>query len=93
LSVAKKITINNINDNHVGNKNSGDPICYRLQTLNNPFTNIRFNHTSTKEMDKIMKSLKTVNSYGYDEVYTKILKMSSPFISSPLHHVCNKPLS
>ena len=44
-------------------------------------------------MDKIMKPLKTVSSYGYDEVYAKILKMSSPFISSPLNHVCNKPLS
>jgi hypothetical protein len=62
LSVAEKVTINKINNNHVANKNNSDPVCYLLQTFNSPFTNIKFNHTSTKELDKIMKSLKTVSS-------------------------------
>jgi hypothetical protein len=95
LSVAEKITVNKINDNPVANKNSSDPTCYWSHTLSSPFTNIKFNHTTTKQMDKIMKSLKTVSSYGYDEISTKILvlKISSPFISSPSHHVCNKPSS
>jgi len=30
--------------------------------------------------------------YGYDEISTKILKISYPFISSPLNYVCNKIL-
>ena len=30
------------------------------------------------------------NSCGYDEISTKILKISSPFISSPLNYICNK---
>jgi hypothetical protein len=31
--------------------------------------------------------------YGYDEVSTKILKISTPFIISPLNFTCNKALS
>jgi len=61
--------------------------------LYSPFTHIKFNHTSTKEIDKITKFLKSLSSCGYDEVYIKIWKMISPFISSPLYHVCNKSLS
>jgi hypothetical protein len=42
-----------------------------------------------KKMNWIIKSLKTNNSYGYDEICTKILKISSPFTSSPLNYICN----
>ena len=48
--------------------------------------------TTTKETEQIIKSLKTKNSYGYDEISTKILKMSGPFISSPINYICNKML-
>jgi hypothetical protein len=37
--------------------------------------------------------LKTKNSKGYDEISVKILKISTPFISSPLTHICNRVLS
>jgi Notch-like protein len=30
------------------------------------------------------------NSYGYDEISTVILKVSAPFIGSPLNYICNK---
>jgi hypothetical protein len=30
------------------------------------------------------------NTYGYDEISTKLLKASSVYISSPLNHLCNK---
>src|SRR5215469_8730390 len=40
-----------------------------------------------------MKELKNKNSCGYDEITTKILKISSPFIVSPLTHKCNRMLS
>jgi len=36
--------------------------------------------------------LKIKESYGYDEVSTKILKISAPFISSPLSYICNKSM-
>jgi hypothetical protein len=40
-----------------------------------------------------MKSLKTRHSSGYIEIFVKILKLSAPFVSSPLTYLCNKSLS
>jgi hypothetical protein len=48
--------------------------------------------TTVKEIEQIIKSLKTKNSHGYNKILTKILKISSPFISSPLNYICNKIL-
>ena len=41
----------------------------------------------------IIKSLNTKNSHGYDEISTKLLKPSPPFILSPLTRICNKSLA
>ena len=51
-----------------------------------------FKNTSPKEIEKIINSLKIQESSGYDEVSTKILKSSAPFISSPLGYICNKSM-
>ena len=48
---------------------------------------------TTKEIEKIIKSLKSKNSYGYDEIPLKILEESKPFFISPLTDICNKSLS
>ena len=32
------------------------------------------------------------NSYGYDEISTKVLQISAPFISSPLCYISNKSM-
>ena len=56
------------------------------------YPNIKFRYTSKKEIEKIIKSLKTKNAQGYDEISVKILKWSAPFISSPLTYICNKSL-
>jgi hypothetical protein len=53
--------------------------------------NLKF--VSSKEVEKIIKSLKIKNSSGYDGISTKLLKISSSFISSPLTYICNKSLS
>jgi hypothetical protein len=37
--------------------------------------------------------LKSKNSSGYDEISTKIIKISKPFIISPLINICNKVLA
>jgi len=37
-------------------------------------------------------SFKTSNSFGYDEVPTKILKLCSLFISPPLNCICKRTL-
>jgi hypothetical protein len=34
---------------------------------------------STKEIEEIIKFLKTEHSHGYDEIPTKTLKLSAPF--------------
>jgi hypothetical protein len=67
---------------------------------NNPFANSNTEHGretlvpplvfklfSTKEITQIIKSLKTKNSSGYDEINTKLLKISVNYISSPLTHL------
>jgi hypothetical protein len=37
--------------------------------------------------------LKSKKLHGYDEISVNILKFSSPYISSPLCHICNKTFS
>jgi hypothetical protein len=62
------------------------------QAFNKPYPNMECKCTTTKEIEQIIKSLKTKYSYGYNEVSTKDLKISCPFISSPLNYICNKIL-
>jgi len=46
-----------------------------------------FKPTSKKEINKIIKFLKTKNSHGYDEISSRILKISAPCILSPLTYI------
>jgi len=57
------------------------------QAFNNPYPSIECKCTTAKEIEQIIKSLKTKNSYGYDEISTKILKISCPFVSSPANYI------
>jgi hypothetical protein len=45
------------------------------------------------EIEKIIHSLKCKNSYGYDEISSRILKASTPCVLSPLTYIFNKILS
>jgi hypothetical protein len=63
------------------------------QNFNQTFSSIRLKNTTTHEVDKIIHSLKCKDSYGYDEVSTRILKNSAPYILSPLTFIFNKILS
>ena len=67
-------------------------IHYILQNCRYPYSNIKFRYKSTEEREKIIKSLKTKNAHGYDKISIKILKLSAPFISSPLTYIFNKSL-
>ena len=71
---------------------SGMPVNNIHQNHKHPYPGIKFRHTSTKEIEKVIKSLKTKNVHGYDEISVKIIKQSAPFISSPLTYICNKSL-
>ncbi|PNF19496.1 hypothetical protein B7P43_G02324, partial [Cryptotermes secundus] len=73
--------------------NQENPISYLSRARNQPFPPITLNCVSSKEIEDIIKSLKTKNSYGYDGISTKILKVSSPYISSPLTYLCNRMLT
>ena len=63
---------------------------YLEQHTGDPLT---FKYASTQEITSIIKSLNTKNSTGYDEISTKILKISDDYISSPLTHIVNKSIS
>jgi hypothetical protein len=62
------------------------------QAFNKPYPSMECKFTTTKEIERIIQSLKTKNSYEYDEISTNILKISSPLISSPINYICNKML-
>jgi hypothetical protein len=93
LTIADKINTNNINVNNTAESDTNNYLNYLSQTFTTLFRKIKFNHTSTKEIENIIKSLKPKNSHGYDEISFKILKISSLFVSSSLTYVCNKSLS
>jgi hypothetical protein len=48
-----------------------------------------FKTFSTKEITSIIKSFITKNSHGYNDISTNLLKISAPYICSPLLHICN----
>jgi len=62
------------------------------QAFTEPYPSMECKCTTTKEIEQIIKSLKTKNSYGYNKISTKILKRGCPFISSPLNYMCNTVL-
>jgi len=68
------------------------PLNYLKQVFIRPFPRINLTPTTTKEITEIIKSLKSTNSHGYDEIPIKVLKLSLPFIISPLIYICNKSL-
>ena len=71
---------------------NGTTLDHALRNCKQVYPCIKFRHTSTKEIEMIIKTLKTTNAQGYDEISVKILKWSAPFISSLLAYICNKSL-
>ena len=47
---------------------------------------------STQKITSIIKALKTKNSFGFDEISTKLLKISATYICSPLTYICKKSI-
>jgi hypothetical protein len=70
-----------------------DPLEYLKNDYNKPNDTIHLKNTTTHEIDKIVHSLKCKDSHGYDEVSTRIIKISAPYILSPLTLILNKILS
>ena len=70
-----------------------NPSNYLINNLKSTFPRINWNYATTDEIDKVIKSLKTKNSYGYYKIPIKILKLSAPFIFSPFTYISNKSIS
>jgi hypothetical protein len=66
---------------------NGTTLHHALRNCKQVCPSIRFRYTSTKEIEQIIKSLKTTNAQEYYEISVKILKWSTPFISSPLTYI------
>ena len=89
VSVADNITKNK---STTDNSNKINLLNYLYYAFKQSFTNIRVKNTTTYEIEKIIKKLKSKKSCGYDEIKVRILKISSPFIVSPLTYICNRML-
>jgi hypothetical protein len=70
-----------------------NPLNYLHKVFSQPFPQMLLKSTCINELKEIIKSLKTKDSCGYDEISHKILKVSMPFIVSPLTYICNKSLA
>jgi len=70
-----------------------DPMSYLRHNFKYCHSQIKLKNTTTYEINKIINSLKSKTSHGYDEISDKILKASTPFILSPLTYIFNKVLS
>jgi hypothetical protein len=69
--------INTINNN----KPASASMNYLSHAYNTSFPRILVNHVTRTEIEKIIKNLKSSNTYCYDEVSTKVLKYSLNIIS------------
>jgi Notch-like protein len=86
-----------INDTHSIQVENFDNTPSAVDNLNSArtksFPRIHLTPVTANEIKNIIKSLKMKNSYGYDEPPPRILKMSLPYITSPLIYLCNKTMS
>ena len=77
---------NNMNTNRQAHSNL-------YSVFNKPFTQLNLVPVNAKEIKEIIRSLKWKSSCGYDEVPLRILKISAPYIISPLIYLCNKSMT
>jgi len=70
-----------------------NPINYLFKYYSKPFATLNWQYTSICEIGKIIKSLKFKNTSGYNGISNRIIKLSSPFIISPLTYISNAALS
>jgi hypothetical protein len=71
-----KDSINVDNNKHI-NSHMINPINYLANNFRRPFTKISCQSASTYKIEKIIKSLRTKNSCGYNEISNQIIKLSS----------------
>jgi hypothetical protein len=85
--------INATNLAQTGNLKDNSSAVENLNTVyNGPFEQIDLTPVTAQEIKNIIRSLKWTTSSGYDEVPPRLLKLSLPYIISPLTYLCNKSL-
>jgi hypothetical protein len=86
-NIHKKIKGNDVKDltNHT------DYMTYMNKAFKNPFPAIKITKTS-KEIERIIGSLKSSQTQGYDKISNNILKACKKCISVPIGYLCNKML-
>jgi hypothetical protein len=57
-----------------GHTSATNPITYLANVFNRPYSKISWQYATTHEIEKIIKSLKTKDTSGYDEISSRILK-------------------
>ena len=57
------------------------------RNLFNPNNKMERKYATSYELEKIINSLKSKNSHGYEEISNKIIKLSASFIISPLTYI------
>ena len=72
--------------------NNNDPITFLRQNLSQLSSSIKLNNTTSHEIGKVIHSLKCKDSYGYDKISSRILKISAPYVLSLLTYIFNKIL-
>ena len=87
-SVVDKLNINNTDkDKYIKSINNH----HASKSTQNQSPYMVFKSFSTQETINIIKSLKSKDSYGYDKISTRLLKISANYISSPLTHIITRP--
>jgi hypothetical protein len=89
-SVADNIINNTLKTNCL---NNDDPLAYLRLKFNQPSPAFTLKNTTTYEINKIIQSMIPKDSHGYDEISARTLKISAPFILSPLTYIINKIVS
>jgi len=87
-SVVENLLIKNFSGKNTFNKN--DSISYLCQNFIQSFSTIQLRNTITYKIEKIIHSLECMNSYGYNEISSRFLKVSTPRILSLLTFIFNK---
>ena len=82
-----------VDNNKAQHSSMINPINYLFKYYSKPFATLNWQYTSICEIGKIIKSLKFKNTSGYNGISNRIIKLSSPFIISPLTYISNAALS
>jgi len=95
LSIIDNINKNKVNNNNNNNNNNAKVFMtqyYLEQNYAHPHPSLVITTFSTKEITSIIKTLKTKDSHGFDEISVKLLTVSATYTCSPLTLICNKSI-